>query len=213
MIQFFLKLKHWQLFLSLGMLPILMQVFQVRQTNQMLAQSQQGAMVDPLEIMEPMFSLFSVIIAVSFITAFVLLMWLYSIVVGLRNLVPEDFRVNLTKFKFFFFAPIVYFVILIIGFGVLIYKMEYLGFTPDKEILFWIIPMIPLHLFSLFCMLYVLYTAAKTIKIAEVKEQLRFSQFAGEFFLLWLNFIGVWILQPRINKLYAGEIESDRIEL
>lgn len=42
--------------------------------------------------------------------------------------------------------------------------------------------------------------AAKTIKTVELQKKVTFSDFAGEFFLLWFSPIGIWILQPKINK-------------
>ena len=42
---------------------------------------------------------------------------------------------------------------------------------------------------------------AKTIKTAEQKRKLDFGDFAGEFFLMWFFMIGVWILQPKINRM------------
>jgi hypothetical protein len=42
---------------------------------------------------------------------------------------------------------------------------------------------------------------AKTIKTAELKRKVGLSEFSGEFFLLWFYFIGIWIIQPKINKL------------
>ena len=48
-----------------------------------------------------------------------------------------------------------------------------------------------------------LYKAAKTIKTVELQKKVTFSDFAGEFFLLWFSPIGIWILQPKINKFVA----------
>ena len=65
----------------------------------------------------------------------------------------------------------------------------------------WIVAIIiPLHLFSMFCIFYLI---AKTIKTAELQRKVGFGDFAGEFFLLWFYFIGIWINQPKVNKLYG----------
>jgi bacteriorhodopsin len=64
-----------------------------------------------------------------------------------------------------------------------------------------------IHLFSMFCIFYVLYFAAKTFKTVELQREVRFSEFAGEFFMLWIFPIGVWILQPKINKMVEEEDE------
>ncbi len=53
----------------------------------------------------------------------------------------------------------------------------------------------------MFCMFYCLYFVSKTFKIAEMQRETTFSDFAGEFFLLWFYPIGIWIVKPKINKM------------
>jgi hypothetical protein len=60
---------------------------------------------------------------------------------------------------------------------------------------------VPIHLFSMFCIFYTIYFVAKTIKTVELKREVKFGDFAGEFFLLWFYPVGVWILQPKLNKM------------
>lgn len=60
---------------------------------------------------------------------------------------------------------------------------------------------VPLHLFSMFCIFYCLYFVAKTIKTAELQRETAFSDFVGEFFLIWFFPIGIWFIQPRVNQL------------
>lgn len=64
---------------------------------------------------------------------------------------------------------------------------------------------VPLHLLSMFGIFYSMYFTAKTLKTVELQREVVFNDFAGEFFLLWFNFVGVWILQPRINKLVEDD--------
>ena len=64
---------------------------------------------------------------------------------------------------------------------------------------------VPLHLFSMFCMFYLLYFVSKTLKTVELKREVTFSDFLGEFFMIWFFPFGIWIIQPRINKLVNGE--------
>ena len=66
---------------------------------------------------------------------------------------------------------------------------------------------IPLHFFSMFCILYCFYFTAKTIKTAELERKVGFGDFVGEFLLLWFYPIGIWFLQPRVNKLIEKPTE------
>jgi len=60
---------------------------------------------------------------------------------------------------------------------------------------------LPLHLFSMFCIFHTIYFVAKTIRTAELQRVVTFGDFAGEFFLLWFYIIGIWIIQPKVNRL------------
>ena len=68
-----------------------------------------------------------------------------------------------------------------------------------------VVIILPLHLFSMFCIFHSAYFVAKTIKIAELQRKVGFSDFLGEFFLLWFYIIGIWVLQPKVNKLYRNK--------
>src|SRR5258706_1398032 len=68
---------------------------------------------------------------------------------------------------------------------------------------------IPLHLLAMFCMFYNLYFVAKNLRLAEIQKPLGFYEYSGQFFLLWFFPFGIWIIQPRINQLYALHGEAD----
>jgi hypothetical protein len=52
-------------------------------------------------------------------------------------------------------------------------------------------------------MFYNLYFVAKTLVLAETGKSASFYNYAGPFFLIWFFPIGVWFVQPRINRLYS----------
>jgi hypothetical protein len=41
------------------------------------------------------------------------------------------------------------------------------------------------------------------------QKPVTFSDFAGEFFLIWFFPVGIWIIQPRINKLFDTNIDNN----
>jgi hypothetical protein len=61
---------------------------------------------------------------------------------------------------------------------------------------------IPLQLVFMIGKFYCFYFAAKLIKSAETGTEARFEDFTKEFILLLFFPIGLWFIQPRINKLY-----------
>jgi len=67
---------------------------------------------------------------------------------------------------------------------------------------------LPLHLFAMVCLIYVLYFVSKCFALAEAVRPKAFLRFAGTFFLLWFFPIGVWIVQPKVNRLYLAKERS-----
>lgn len=131
---------------------------------------------------------------------FIFFGWFWSIAVGLQKNIPKEVKMKVKKFKVFFFIPLTYIILLMIYMGSLFSGLATNGFSNSG----WIVAIIiPLHLFSMFCIFYSMYFVAKTIKTAELQRKVGFGDFAGEFFLLWFYFIGIWIIQPKVNKLYG----------
>jgi hypothetical protein len=78
----------------------------------------------------------------------------------------------------------------------------FMGFAIISMIVYWV--WYCFHFLSIFCIFYCIYFVAKTIKTVELQRAVKFKDFVGEFFLVWFFPIGVWILQPTINKLEGG---------
>jgi len=68
---------------------------------------------------------------------------------------------------------------------------------------------LPLHLFAMFCMFYLLRFAAENLAQAERRRPVTFYDYAGPCFLIAAIPIGVWFIQPRVNKLYARSLKSE----
>lgn len=186
MIQKFLRAKHWQLFLLTFGIPLIFQIVIM------------GSML--ISILSE--SMPSTSVLISFITAFPLMMilfagvlfgWFWSVVIGLQSKLPEGITMNITIFKTLLFIPLVYILLFSTFFFISIPAIE------ANPMVF--IAIFPLHLFSMFCMFYTLYFVAKTIKTVELQREVTFSDFAGEFFMIWFYPFGIWVLQPKINKM------------
>ena len=90
----------------------------------------------------------------------------------------------------------------------LIYPALYLfffaaAFESNKLVL--ILLTFPLHFFAMFCLFYNFYFVSKSLVTVETGTPALFSNYAGPFFLLWFFPVGIWIIQPRINRLYAAQ--------
>lgn len=181
MIKKFLKAKHWQIFMVTFGLPFLIQLILMPMT--IMAN-------DPMIMMKTF-----PIIMILFIGGF--FGWFWSIAIGLQQVISEDYKLNVGKFKIFLLIPVVY-MIFFLGF----FTTSFSSGGPNPGI-FAII--VPLHLFSMFCIFYSLYFVAKTFKTAELQRKVTFSDFAGEFFMIWFFPIGIWIIQPKINKMIESK--------
>lgn len=188
--KFLLLFKHWQLFILLLGIPIIMQII---------------LMVTMITSEDP-FSGFSTIIFIFPITMILVMTiffgWFYAMGTNLHKKLPASVKMNLTKFKIFLFIPVIY--ILAICFFIMFvinYTVTNEG-TPNFGLSGLILPF---HLFSMFCIFYCLYFNAKALKAVELQRPVTFGDYAGEFFLIWFYPIGIWLIQPRINKLFSNQ--------
>jgi hypothetical protein len=67
----------------------------------------------------------------------------------------------------------------------------------------------PIYLFSIFCTLYCFYFIAKVLKIIEHQKDVVFNDYALEFFGVWIFPIGVWFIQPMVNKVFDYSLSDD----
>ncbi len=201
MIEKFLKAKHWQLFIITVGIPLL---FQIILMTTMVSSIHSNTKPNPVEI----FSMMKFLPIVFIISILTLFGWFWSIAIGLQKKLPEELKMKTTKFKVFFFIPLVYIIAFSIFIGGLFSGVLQNGGEPNVTVgagIFGII--IPLHLLSMFSIFYSMYFVAKTFKTAELQKEVRFSDFAGEFFMIWFYPVGIWILQPKINKMIEDNIE------
>ena len=128
--------------------------------------------------------------------------WFWSVAIGLQKKVPQTIKMKVRKFKIFFFIPMAYLIIITFYMAFAMDGIIKNGSEPNVGIIATMFAIIvPLHLFSMFCIFYTLYFVAKTFKTVELQREVKFSDFAGEFFLIWFYPIGIWIVQPKINKM------------
>ena len=195
MTDIFLKAKHWQIFLLTFGLPL---IYQFTWFGSMMFHLATQSDPDPMVMFSyvKFFPLFMVLFM------FVFFGWLWSIAIGLQKKVPENVTMKVKKFKVFFFFPLIYFLLFLTAFTATVS-----GFiSPDLEQgigffggIFAVV--VPLHLFSMFCIFYSLYFVSKTFKTVELQKEVKFADFAGEFFMIWFYPVGIWIIQPKINKM------------
>jgi hypothetical protein len=174
---FFLRAKHWQIFLILFGLchvaPITDEILVGEQSLHGLGESR-----------------LALLGVVSGLSMFEFLSWFWSIGSFLCSIVKPALKPKMGFFRVASAYPVLY------GFAV---PALFLSSTPALSAV-----IVPLHLFAMVCITYDFYFVSKCLALAETGRPKSFSDFAGTFFLLWFFPIGVWIVQPKVNRIYRA---------
>ncbi|WP_300664815.1 hypothetical protein [Fluviicola sp.] len=201
----FLRAKHWQIFVSLMVIPfIVMIIFSIIIAVVLVSRNPQK----PEEIAW-IFYFMPFIIAAS---SFVQFAWLWNVATQLSKLVPRDIvKLPLGRIKTFIILPIFYLCCIPLFIAPIIGDIGNFDHGPNPGMIIKFaslgIVFFFLHLFCMFCLFHTFYFVAKTIRAAELQRHVTFSDFTGDFFLVWFLPIGVWFLQPRINNLVKAQNE------
>ena len=189
-----LTIKHWQLFLLLIIVPAVIQI----------------AGIISIEIIQNSSFFINAFPVMMIAVVGIFMGWLYTLGTNLYHKLPSDSGLHLKTFKIFVLIPAFY----MIGISLFMLALTKGAIPHVNPFIFLFI--LPLHLGSMFCICYSLYFIAKALKAVEMQRRARFGDYIGEFFLLWFFPVGVWILQPRINKIFGAaadgyEIASDSV--
>lgn len=175
--KFLLKLKHWQLFILIWGIPTALSIV----SNSNLGLS--------IIVAFPVMMLFFI---------FGLFGWVWAIATELYEKVRPEVKLNLSAFKIIFLIPVVYILLLLLWMAFFAFNGS--GDQEDPPVIF-IVLFIMIHLVSMVCIIMGLRYAAKTMRSVELHRAAKFGDYIGEFFLMWFSIVGIWILQPRLNKL------------
>lgn len=194
MINRFLTAKHWQLFIFTFGIPMILEIgFVFAMVLSVI--THRGSDVFPF------FSYMKFFPFIGILFMGTLLGWFWSVGVGLQPLIPEDLRLNVSGFKFFVLFPLIYFVLFAGQMSL------FMSETRVNPLIF--LAIFPLHLFAMFCMFYNFYFVARTFKTIELQRKVELGDYIGEFFLLWFYPVGIWFIQPKINKMAENLIIQD----
>lgn len=203
MVEKFLNAKHWQIFVFLFAVPmgihfimmivLLVDVFSPSHTDT-------TGVFAHLRLFP--------LLAILYIGLY--LSWFWSVAIGLQSKVPDAVHLKTTVFKLLFSYSIIFFASVMFAAFYLFNNILLSDIAPNfefvEEFLAVGIPLfVLLYFFAVFCMFYMVYFVAKTLKTAMLQREVKFGDFVGEFFLLWAFPVGIWFIQPKINKLVEDE--------
>lgn len=180
MIKKYLKAKHWQIFLLTLVIPYVAQGVSMslfRETPNLMMNATAPIML---------------------IFFFFFFGWIWSISIGLQKRIPDGIKMKTRKFKVFLIIPMIY---IPFAFSLMDLLFSSTAQPNASSIGISMAIIIPFHILSIFGMFYSFYFFAKTMKTVELQKEVTFSDFAGEFFLIWFFPIGIWIIQPKVNLI------------
>jgi hypothetical protein len=179
--RFFVKIKHWQLFiLFIGIFITTLMSFDYMTIDR--------------RVLYQLFNLPSILPVM-----LVLLSWLYVVGVNLYKISPVNLKMNLTMLKISLLVPILF--AFFIGF--LLIKLLRSPVPENTHLDFsFILLIFCFHFLSSLCILYGIYFTAKALKSVELKREANFNEYIVEIILLAFLVVGLWIVQPRINKIF-----------
>lgn len=178
----FLKLKHWQLFcliliMSFTSFLFFMQYVDTPNRNYLIG---------------------FILAFIAYI--FIILGWVYFITIFfLKKIKHLKIVGNKIPFRIAMFILILIVILFVIN---ILLNITHNGDINKINFPYLIMPLC--LLFSV-CLLYCFYCFAKILKTVELKRQVYLNEFIGEIFLLCFLYIGLWVLQPRINKLFSEQ--------
>jgi hypothetical protein len=199
--KFVLHLKHWQLFLLMFGLPMVVYLIFIFSVFATFA-------AQPTE--DPTMTLMSsgaFVFLLMLIGAVVSISWMYNMATGLYKILPEGVHMKIKRFYFAFFFPMAYFACIMISLAAFIPHVvnQPNNSPPPGGIFAFMGVFMIVHFFAIACIFYVFYFIAKSLKSVELNRTAQAGEYVADFVLLWFSFVGVWLIQPRINEIFSGK--------
>ena len=182
LVRFLLRAKHWQVFLIFALLWLAAVVAMI---VPMLRSPQEA-----LDNLLPFFAAME-------LGAIFFALWLWSVGAFLNAPTGLSFRAKTTLFRA---------LVLVVPIYLPIFGFFFRGMSgvDVRLALISLAVIIPLHFLVMFCQIYSCYFVSKGLASAEHGRPALLSDYIGYFVCLWFFPVGIWIVQPRINRLYVA---------
>jgi hypothetical protein len=183
----FLLAKSWQLFLAVFVVPFSIFI---------------SGLFVPLHVLNGAYFFFAIPIAVV-LSQMVIYSWMWSVGHILFKALNLSLFFTNGTFRFFIAIPVaIIFLILIFW----LWGATILGlgqFSMANILTGMLVFVVPLEILFMASQFYCFYFVAKVIKTAETDKVVSFENFSTEFIWLILFPVGIWFIQPRVNRVVA----------
>lgn len=223
------RLKHWMLFIPL-ILPTLIQ-YGVQFTYMGKIQAWQQEMIESngeMDFVLPDIGAYSGYLAafmlITILSYIVSVAWMWSIGSGLREYLPTGTNLKLNRFKISLtLQSIAYAGLMLGGYYIFQFMVDIFpeinasegapdifddpDFLSNALVFYGLFMLLGLILFA--CYIYSAFFVGKTLKSIELSRPAKGGETIGYLILSILLFIGVWIMQPKVNRLVeTGSVDK-----
>lgn len=174
-----LRLKHWQTFLLLFVLPFLLQFGLPELFN--AAGVELGWVATLL---------------LDALPSVIYVLWMWRMGLHLYRRLPVQIKISPVYLHLGALYFVLYTLLFIYTLG-LVKESVLEGNFPYGMLLL----LAPMHLLATFCFLYIVYFAARSLVSVEQQQVVSAGAFTGAYLLFLFLPIGIWFLQTRLNKL------------
>jgi len=218
-----LQLKHWQFFVFFFVLPALAFIgiyawfifTMIDMTSNMPMNGGGSGDIDEIlafqQYMMKRMAFLYIPMIVPFVASHI---WMWSIAKQCKEWVDESLHMGNVMFKITLLFPVVY--MLVYGIGMFFYLQNFMtnmdSFNPNDGMAgffaIWAFSLLG-GLLSFASSLHNYYFTARSYKTAELQRKTTFGEYVGEFFMSWFLFVGIWIMQPKLNRWLVNGPDQD----
>lgn len=196
-----LKTKHWIWFVLIVVGPLVAAFFIMRDSFSFMVEAVKLKSVQDVEQFQAEFfsGIFPKMKWVA-LTSIPIYVWLLSVNIGLRKYVPENAKPSNGKFLIAFSMFAVFQI------SSLLYLGEISGGPVEIMEKMSVLNLLQLPMLAASIWLFLL--TAKIIKSAELQREAKIDDYAVNILLIFFLFVGIWMIQPKLNKIANGETLS-----
>jgi len=190
--KFFLTLKHWQMFGLLVVIPLCIQALIIICFQKLFISNIKN--IDPIFIIKLGYSLLYIYGILLFFS------WFYSLGTNLYsiNLIPSSLKIKSFKILMHF-IPIYFILFILLFLTITLFDFRVNNFLLDKMIF-----IAPIHFIAGISLIYCSHFVFKALNMVEKNRDVSGKEIFFDFLLLVIFPIGIWFIQPRINKIFVG---------
>lgn len=230
-----LKLKHWQLFLVVYGLPWLFSFAFLalvigRVLSFVMANDLNENKTPDVEVLRELSDLFSsslLLLIIPILLSALMVYWRQKVVDYVANVkMPGMYNYPKTLFRLALWVPVIvsalsvlwvpYFMDEMVEFAIEAEQNGPMGANEVPPFFPWLMGSLilfaPISVILAIGQIWTFLEVGRAIKSAEVGRKVSAGEVVGELFLVWFFFIGVWFLQPRVNRLDSPNSDGNVLD-